>query len=1105
MLHLLFGTDWTACRDEIMNRISADVKAQRGGRILMVPELISHETERRLCTAAGDTASRFAEVLSFTRLSRRVSDHVEVAMEETLDGGGRLVAMAAAAMQVNRELKAYASLSTNPEFLADIVKAVDEFKRCCIKASDLMDASLRTEGRLSEKLRELSVIMAAYDRLCENGKRDPRYQEEKLLEQMDDSDFAEKHVFYIDGFPDFTRQHMEILEHIIRFSPDVTIAFNCPADAILTGDVKDDAFVGLAFEKAHDTARQVLEIAKRAGVRWDVTKIDPVPTALEPLRQKLFQGDLKNIDLKGHLRVICGDGIYDECVAAADRIMELVRGGCRYRDIVVVCGDVAGYKPQLEMVFGRCGIPLYLSGTEDILDSTVVVTVLSALDAALDGFEQRSVLRYLRSILSPLTPDQCDRVENYAITWGVRGKEWTRDWEKHPRGLGQDWKEQDHKDLAELNEAREAAMVPLVRLYHAFRAAGDLAEQVRAIYGFLEDIDLQGGLDKLAQEMDLAGDNRSAQILNQLWEILLGAMEQLHDVLGGTVWNGDNFVRLFRLLLSQYNVGTIPPVLDAVQAGQASAMRCHQQKHLILLGGQEGNLPGYTGSTGLLTDQERDVLRNIGISLTGGSLEGIKAEFAEIYGCFCGAMESVTVCYSVGEPSFITQRLMKMADGAQKVETSLAAAQANARDAGAYLASLNARRVAEEVGVGADYDDVCRLRAFELGQVTRANIKKLYGDVLGLSASRIDRQAQCRLAYFLEYGLKAKERKEATVDSAEFGTYVHDVLERTVAEVMYRGGFPEVSLEDTQALAAGYSANYIEEKFKDLSSERMDYLFRRNVRELEIIVEELWNELHVSGFQPADVEVNFDKKEKGGDFPPIPITGAAMEAFLRGKVDRVDTWRWRDQTYYRVVDYKTGKKDFDYCDILSGLGLQMLLYLFALEKAGTDLVGDKPQAAGVQYFSARAQYVTIDGREDEKKLESERKSNRRHKGLLLNESHVLEAMEPRESSDGRWDPKWLCCKVDAKGNLVGDIANRSQLRKLETFVMHTLAGLVNEIASGQVSPNPYTRGADHNACTYCPFGAVCHPAEVEDRRNRAKVSAGDFWDEIERRNKDAAD
>ena len=1096
MLHLLLGADWTACRDEIMTCISRDVHEEKGGRILLVPELISHETERRLCAGAGDTASRFAEVLSFTRMARRVSDDLEIAPEETLDGGGRLVAMAAAAMQVSRELKAYGSLTTNPEFLTEIVKAVDEFKRCCISAADLMAASQRTEGRLSEKLRELSVLMAAYDRLCENGRRDPRDAETVLLEQMQDGEFAQNHVFYIDGFPDFTRQHMELLEHIIRYSPEVTISVNCPADCFLTGDVSDDAFVGLAFEKAHATALEILRIAKRAGVQYDIRKITPNPTPLEPMRRKIFQGCLEGVDLKDHMTVICGDGIYDECVAAADRIARLVRSGCRYRDIVLVCGDVAGYKPQLEMVFGRWGIPLYLSGTEDILDKTVVVTVLAALDAALDGFERHTVLRYLRSILSPLDSDTCDLVENYAITWDIRGRGWTREWTAHPAGLKEDWTDEEKDLLRRLNEARVLAMEPLDRLRRDFAEARDLADQVRAIYAFLEDIDLAGRLDLLAQELDGAGDNRSAQILNQLWEILLGAMEQLHDVLGGTVWNGENFVRLFRLLLSQYDVGTIPPVLDAVQAGQPSAMRCHQQKHLILLGAQEGSLPGYTGSTGLLTDQERDILRKLDVPLTGGSLEGIQAEFAEIYGVFCGAMETVTVCYSAGQPSFITKRLIAMAGGEEKPLTRISAAQADAREAGAYLASLNARSAAREVGVEADFDEVCRLRAFQLGKVAREHVEKLYGRQLHLSASQVNRQAECRLAYFLEYGLRAKERKEASVDSAEFGTYVHEVLEKTVADVMYRGGFHEVSLEQTQQIAQGHSDAYAKRKFKDLSTDRMEYLFRRNIRELEIIVEELWKELRVSRFQPAGVEIKFDQD---GDCQPIEVRGGAMRAYLRGLVDRVDTWKWRDQTYYRIVDYKTGKKDFDYCDILNGLGLQMLLYLFALEKGGSDLVGENPQAAGVQYFSARAPFVTIDGKEDEAKLEKDRKLNRRHKGLLLREDHVLAAMEPREDGEGKWDPNWLCCKADKEGKISGDIASRSQLRMLETFVMDTLVDMVNEIAGGCVEPNPYTRGPEHNVCRFCPFTAVCHEAEVEGRRNRAKVDAGDFWAEIERK------
>ena len=48
MVHLLLGKDWTANTDEIYRRIARDVHNRQGNRILMVPELISHEAERNL-------------------------------------------------------------------------------------------------------------------------------------------------------------------------------------------------------------------------------------------------------------------------------------------------------------------------------------------------------------------------------------------------------------------------------------------------------------------------------------------------------------------------------------------------------------------------------------------------------------------------------------------------------------------------------------------------------------------------------------------------------------------------------------------------------------------------------------------------------------------------------------------------------------------------------------------------------------------------------------------------------------------------------------------------------------------------------------------------
>ncbi|MBR3973805.1 MAG: exodeoxyribonuclease V subunit gamma [Oscillospiraceae bacterium] len=1076
MLHLLIGRDWTANRDEILRRVSLDVKTEKEGRILMVPELISHETERRLCSAAGDTASRYAEVLSFTRLARRVAEQYGFAADECLDAGGRVVAMASAARQLHSRLKAYASVETRPEFLTGLIDAVDEFKRCCISSQDLMAASLETEGSLSQKLEELALLLEGYDSLCQLGKRDPRDQETQLLEQMEAGDFAENHVFYIDGFPDFTRQHLAILEHLIKFSTDVTVSLNC--------DRVDSPL--LAFEKAGDTASQIIRCAKNAGVDYDIQIIEEKRVPLTALRRGLFQGAIVPVE---NLKVCIAETPYQECLAAAEQILELVRKGCRYRDITVVCADLSTYQPLVNLAFHRCRIPVYLSGKEDILQKSVIATVLSAMDAALGGFEQRSVLRYLRSVLSPIEPDICDLVENYVITWSIRGAKWQEEWLNHPDGLSGVWDDTWRAQLSLLNDARKTAIEPLARLSQGFKDARNLQQQVLALYAFLEDIRLESRLDSLAREMDGSGDNRSAQILNQLWEILLGAMEQLYDVLGNTVWDTETFTRLFQLLLSQYDVGTIPPVLDAVQAGQVGAMRCHQQKHLIVLGAQEGNLPGYTGSVGVLTDQERVTLRELGVPLTGGNMEGIQAEFAEIYGVFCGAMETVTVYSSGDQPSFVCRRLAQMAGGETEVNPQLGAAQTDAFEAGAYLAKWNAAETAALLGVADEYWQVYRRRDYELGRVQREQIDRLYGKTLNLSASQIDRQAECRLSYFLKYGLRAKERKEAAVDPAEFGTYVHAVLEDTAKTVKARGGFPHVSLSETLEIANHFSDEYAKEHFAQLDSERIAYLFRRNSQELRMVVRELWEELQQSQFQPEGFEVNFGSE---GGLPAIALPGHDMNAILRGFVDRVDTWLCNGTSYYRVVDYKTGKKDFDYCDVFNGVGLQMLLYLFALQESGGEVVGENPIPAGVQYFPARVPYVSADGRLTEESADKERAKDRKRRGLLLADPEVLQAMEPGDN------PKRLCITVKKDGSITGDIATRDMLKILKAYIFTILGKMVDEIASGNVEPNPYTRGSSHSACAWCPYGAICHENEVAGRRNYKTMNAQRFWDEIGR-------
>ena len=253
-----------------------------------------------------------------------------------------------------------------------------------------------------------------------------------------------------------------------------------------------------------------------------------------------------------------------------------------------------------------------------------------------------------------------------------------------------------------------------------------------------------------------------------------------------------------------------------------------------------------------------------------------------------------------------------------------------------------------------------------------------------------------------------------------------------------------------------------------------------------MIVEELWEELSRSEFMPREFELAFGD---GARMDAIEIPHGAIPAQIRGFVDRVDMWNNGYTNYFRVVDYKTGRKDFDYCDVFNGIGLQMLLYLFALEDGGEPVLGENIHSAGIQYFPARSPYLNASGYLDPEQAKAERLKGWRRKGLILGDLDVIEAMEPEGILR-------TGCKISKDGELSGDVADRDQWRQLKEYVFRILRRMVDDIAAGNVEPNPYTRGSSHDACTYCPYGSICRPDSVMGRRNYKTMTAQRFWEEI---------
>ncbi len=1078
MLQLYLGRNWRVGRETILARLAEDVKQGLPGRILLVPEQASHDYERRLCQAAGDSASRYAEVLSFTRLASRVFSQTGGGAVATLDKGGRLLAMAAAVWQLRPQLKSYAAAVSRPEFLTALVTAVDEFKTCLITPEVLKNASQNTEGALSQKLEELALLLEGYEGICARFGQDPRDRMTRLLEELEDSDFARTHVFYIDGFSDFTAQELAIVEHLMEESQQVTVNLVCDREGSDTP----------GFELAGETALQLLRRSKGEN------KVCSLPDPEDPLgllRKQLLAGEQSRIpDLEEWAGAVRLGSCREECVYAAVELRKLADQGLRYRDMAVVCSNLAGYGPILRQVLGEYGIPAYFAGNEDILHKSAVYTVMTALEAATEGLETGLVLRYLKSMLSPLEPQQCDRLENYAIMWGIRGSAWTKPFDKHPEGLGKPWQERDKEALAQLEESRQRGVGPLWELEKALKQGKTVLEQLQGLYTFLETVELAQRLEALTDHFEAKQDRRSAQEQEQLWGILVGAMEQMAGLLGQMQMEPEVFVRLLRLLLSQYDVGTIPQTLDSVTVGDVSSMRRHEAKQVILLGAQEGFLP-QGGSGGMvLTEPERHRLMDLGVPLKQDLYRQLQQELAGIYAVATAAVDHLTLTCSQGQPAYAYRRVCRML-GLDPESVTMLPEEETVADAWAAGAILVRQSQSEPGQFRQQWQELHQHASYTPGRLSPKTVRGLYGKELTLSASQVDKAATCKFAYFMCYGLKARLRKEIEVDPAQFGTFVHYVLEHAAKEVCARGGFRAVSLEQTRELARNYAMEYQKEHFAQLADQqpaRQEYLFRRNLQELDAVVEELWQELRQSRFVPGGFEVNFGRN---GAMPPVEISGGRLPARIEGYVDRLDVYSRGEQTYVRVVDYKTGKKTFDYCDVLNGIGLQMLIYLFALEDVGEDLLGDRPEAAGVLYFPARAGILSVDGPMDEKAIQKKRREEQKRNGLVLEEESILMAMDETEEF------RFLPVKQKKDGTLEGDLANAYQLRELKEYVKERLSGLVNQIADGSIEPNPYIRG-QNSPCNYCDYRGACHLDLWGAPREFKEIKSQEFWQEVEK-------
>ena len=439
MLRIMLDTDRLRTSEALIGRICARAGEGVSGQILIVPEQYSHTAERALCRTGGGTISRYAEVLSFTRLASRLFSIYGGVCEEYLDKGGRLLSVYLAAEQVRPQLKYYAAVSTKPEFLQRLGAAMEEFLSCCLAPEALREASRSVSGQFAQKLEELAILYESYLSVCKSGRQDPVTRLQRAQTLLQETDFASEHIFYLDGFADFTAVERQILSELLRRSPEVVLA--------LTTDGSGKA----VFRAAGETLRWLEKETARWNVPMETCRPETAAQRAPELGrwlEGLFAVQAEPIENAGaRLRLHQAASAEKECEFALWSVRRLLEGGCRCRELAVAYTDRAAYEPALRTLFARAGLPAYFAGNHEILREPVFAALLAAMEAV-ERYDYEPVLTFLKSGLGTLEQDACDRLERYAYVWNIHGAQWEESWTMHPAGYGAAWDDRSRAELA---------------------------------------------------------------------------------------------------------------------------------------------------------------------------------------------------------------------------------------------------------------------------------------------------------------------------------------------------------------------------------------------------------------------------------------------------------------------------------------------------------------------------------------------------------------------------------------------------------------------------------------------------------------------------------
>ncbi|MCL2051331.1 MAG: PD-(D/E)XK nuclease family protein [Lachnospiraceae bacterium] len=1105
--------------------------------LMIVPDQFTMHTQMELCKLHPNRGILNIEVLSFGRLSHRIFEEVGKSKLAILDDTGKNLILRKITADIVNELPIIGRNLNKPGYINEVKSAISEFMQYAISPAELRKIIAYSEkkGALSAKLNELHRIYEAFLEYIHNEYITTEETLDLLRLSLNKSQLIRDSVIVFDGFTGFTPLQNRVIQELLMLSERVIVSVlmgreeylkRKPLGLLEFSGIKEQALFYLTGKMVNDLLKLTGEIKiKRLPDVMASQDETPKRFAENPemahLEKCLFRYPLRQYnEATEAINITEAASIKAEVREVFTKIKELTMNyGYSYREIAIITGDMNEYASYLEREASKFGIPIYLDQTKGILLNPFTEFIRAALKVIIKNYNYEAVFHFLRSGFTELTFAEVDRLENYVIGCGIKGKKkfhapFTRSLSKWP-------KSEFGGQLSELNQIREKVIKALEPLEQNPKTAGDI---VKVLYEFIVAGRIQQKLKVYEENFTRNDDLIRAKEYAQIYRLVITLLDQIYALLKDEPMSLREFADIFDAGLSEIKIGTIPQNIDRVVIGDIERTRLNQVRALFFLGVNDGNIPVGNSRGGLISDLDREFLKESAWELSPTPRQKMYIQRLYLYMNMTKPSERLYLSYarvdsegkslrpsylidvvkklfpslksSLAQEEITFERIFGMAESLDAFAISLRkyAAGRQGRELNNTSYEIEDKNEAEINLPGANFTRLTVLgkiyqnneeyaailnrlinKAFSFYDhlpLTKAVADLLYGSLMNNSVSRLEKYAGCAYAHFLQYGLLLSEREEYTFEAVDLGIIYHGVLEIFAGKLAeHHLSWFDFSDEEGEKLLREAVDNYAAQYGETIlfGSARNEQIIGRIFRIMLRTVKTLRKQLQAGEFLPEQFEVSFSHEENLA--AANILISPEEEMTLRGQIDRIDICETEKEVYVKVIDYKSGHKTFNLADLYHGIKLQLVVYLnVALEKTQKSHPGKEVIPAAVLYYHVSDPMLSDEA--DFDPLEADEKIFEKLKmtGLVNDDEEIIRLLDRDFTTKSKVIP--VARKKDGEFTSNSGILSREDFTVLKSFAASKIKAMGQQIKAGDITKAPY-ENKELNGCTYCNFKNVC--------------------------------